>query len=72
MTYHADFEKALKQMDGWVKGPVEGKAVIYAGTLENTAGEIKTLELHSSGQCAGLISKETKGTVNQPKRYRRI
>ena len=43
MTYHADFEKALKQMDGWVKGPVEGKAVIYAGTLENTAGEIKLL-----------------------------
>lgn len=39
MTYHADFEKALKQMDGWVKGPVEGKAVIYAGTLENTAGK---------------------------------
>ena len=43
MTYHADFEKALKQMDGWVKGPVEGKAVVYAGTLENTAGEISLL-----------------------------
>lgn len=40
MTYHADFEKALKQMDSWIKSPVEGKAVVYAGTLENTAGEI--------------------------------
>lgn len=43
MTYHTDFEKALKQMDDWIKGPVEGKAVIYAGTLENTAGEISLL-----------------------------
>ena len=43
MTYHADFEKALKQMDGWLNEPVLGKAVVYAGTLENTAGEIKLL-----------------------------
>ena len=43
MTYHADFEKSLKQMDGWVKEPVEGKAVVYAGTLENTVGEISLL-----------------------------
>lgn len=43
MTYHADFEKALKQIDGWIKAPVSTKAVVYAGTLENTAGEIKLL-----------------------------
>ena len=43
MTYHADFEKALKQMDEWVNEPVLGKAVVYAGQLENTAGEIKLL-----------------------------
>ncbi len=43
MTYHADFEKALKQMSGWVSEPVLGKAVIYAGSLENTSGEIKLL-----------------------------
>ena len=23
MTYHADFEKTLKQMDDWIKSPVE-------------------------------------------------
>lgn len=43
MTYHADFEKALKQMDGWLNEPVLGKAVVYAGSFENTAGEIKLL-----------------------------
>ncbi len=43
MTFHADFEKSLKQMDGWVNEPVLGKAVIYAGSLENSAGEIKLL-----------------------------
>lgn len=43
MTYHADFEKALKQMSGWVSEPVLGKAVVYAGSLENTAGSIKLL-----------------------------
>ena len=39
MTYHKDFEKALKRIDEWVKAPVDGKAVVYAGNFENTAGE---------------------------------
>lgn len=43
MTYHKDFEKALKRIDEWVKVPVDGKAVVYAGNFENTAGEIKLL-----------------------------
>ena len=43
MTYHTEFEKALKQMNKWIKEPVVGKAVIYAGTLENSAGEINLL-----------------------------
>lgn len=43
MTYHTGFEKALKQMNNWIEAPVQGKAVIYAGTFENTAGEIKLL-----------------------------
>ena len=43
MTYHKDFEKALKRVDEWVKAPVDGKAVVYAGNFENTAGEIKLL-----------------------------
>ena len=43
MTYHADFEKTLKQMDGLVNEPVLGKAVVYTGSLENNAGEIKLL-----------------------------
>ena len=43
MTYHADFEKTLKRMDEWLNEPVLGKAVIYAGSLENTVGEVKLL-----------------------------
>lgn len=43
MTYHKDFEKALKRIDEWVKAPVDGKAVVYAGNFENTTGEIKLL-----------------------------
>lgn len=43
MTYHSDFEKALKQMNKWIKSRVEGKAVIYSGQLENTTGAIKLL-----------------------------
>ena len=43
MTYHPDFEKSLKQLSGWVKLPVEGKAVVYSGVLENTAGDINLL-----------------------------
>ena len=43
MTYHKDFEKALKRIDEWVKAPVDGKAVVYVGNFENTAGEIKLL-----------------------------
>ena len=43
MTYHKDFEKALKRIDEWIKAPVDGKAVVYAGDFENTAGEIKLL-----------------------------
>lgn len=43
MTYHPDFEKSLKHLDGWVKEPVIGKMVVYVGKLENTAGEISLL-----------------------------
>ena len=38
-----DFEKTLKQMNNWIKVPIEGKAVVYAGTLENTTGKISLL-----------------------------
>ena len=43
MTYHSDFEKALRKMDDWVKGDVDGKAIIYTGKLENISGEINLL-----------------------------
>lgn len=43
MTYHKDFEKTLKRMDELIKEPVESRAVVYTGNLENTAGDIKLL-----------------------------
>ncbi len=43
MTFHPDFEKTLKQMDGWINNPVIGKAIVYAGSLENSAGEVKLI-----------------------------
>lgn len=49
MTYHNDFEKALRRMDDWVKEPVADKAVVYVGNLENTAGEIKLLNYTNMG-----------------------
>lgn len=41
MTYHPNFEKSLKQMEKWINEPVIGKAVVYAGLMENMEGEIK-------------------------------
>lgn len=43
MTYHPDFEKALKRMGEWINEPVLGKAVIYAGSFENTTSDTKLL-----------------------------
>lgn len=48
MTYHRDFEKTLKQIGDWVKEPIAGRQVVYAGTLENTEGEIKLLNYKSA------------------------
>lgn len=54
MTYHTGFEKALKQMNNWIEAPVQGKAVIYAGTFENTAGEIKLLNYSHLDEVLGV------------------
>ena len=46
--------EALKQMDNWIKEPILGKAVIYTGTLENTAGNINLLNYaHLDGVIMG-------------------
>jgi predicted AAA+ superfamily ATPase len=43
MTYNTDFEKTIKQLSSWVNVPVLSKSIVYAGSFENTAGEIKLL-----------------------------
>ncbi len=41
MTYNTDFEKNLRKMSEWIGQPVTGRAVVYAGSLENTEREIQ-------------------------------
>ena len=41
MTFNTQFEKTLHQIDNWVSNPVLEKAIIYAGTFENSTGAIK-------------------------------
>ena len=43
MTYNSEFEKSLKMVDKWVKPNVLSRAVVYAGDLENTAGNIRLI-----------------------------
>lgn len=43
MTYHPEFEKVLKRIDGLINSPVLQKSIIYAGTYENTQADIRLL-----------------------------
>jgi len=43
MTYSPDFRKALIGMESLVKEPVDGKAIVYAGEMENAAADIRLL-----------------------------
>lgn len=49
MTYHPDFQKTLRNMPNLVKEKIAGRAVIYAGGFENTAGEINLLNYSHFG-----------------------
>ena len=40
MTYSSSFEKALTQIEGWIKTPISKKAIVYSGDFENTSGNI--------------------------------
>ncbi len=42
-TYHSDFEKGIKCFDKDFSSKVKDRAIIYAGELENRAGDIKLL-----------------------------
>ena len=43
MTYSSSFEKALKQIEGWIKTPISKKAIVYSGYFENTSGNINLI-----------------------------
>ena len=43
MTYSSSFEKALTQIEGWIKTPRSTKAIVYSGDFENTSGNINLI-----------------------------
>lgn len=43
MTYHRDFEHTLRNMPKYVNAPIRQRAVVYAGEMENTLGDIKLI-----------------------------
>ena len=43
MTYSSSFEKALTQIEGWIKTPISKKAIVYSGYFENTSGNINLI-----------------------------
>ena len=43
MTYSSSFEKALTQIEGWIKTPISTKAIVYSGDFENTSGNINLI-----------------------------
>ena len=55
MTYTPDFEKTIAKLDSFIKESVGRKAIVYAGSLENTAADIKLLNFRNL--CEILISK---------------
>lgn len=48
-TYHSDFEKGIKCFDKDFSSKVKDRAIIYAGELENRAGDIKLLNYKNLG-----------------------
>lgn len=40
-TYHVDFEKGLKVISKAFPGRIDSRTIVYSGTFENTAGDIK-------------------------------
>ena len=43
MTYSSSFEKALTQIEGWIKTPISKKAIVDSGDFENTSGNINLI-----------------------------
>lgn len=43
MTYHKDFERTVRNLEKYVKAPISDRIVVYAGEMENTAGEVKLI-----------------------------
>ena len=43
MTYSSSFEKAISQLDKWIKTPIKQKVIVYSGDYENLNGNVKLI-----------------------------
>ena len=43
MTYTTEFEKTIKKLPEWLTTPIVSKSIIYAGSLENSAADVKLI-----------------------------
>ena len=49
-TYNVDFEKGLKVISKAFQGMVDSRTIVYSGTFENTAGDIKLVNYKNIGK----------------------
>ncbi len=52
-TYNPDFEKGLKAAEKTFPDRIDSKTIIYAGSFENTAGEVKLINYKDMDQVMG-------------------
>lgn len=50
MTYHKSFEHTLNSMPKYVLGDIKRRAIVYAGEMENTLGDIQLLNYRHLNQ----------------------
>ncbi len=53
MTYNSEFAKSLKSVDNWMPGMISDRTVLYAGSFENTAGDINVLNYKHFNEILG-------------------
>lgn len=53
MTYNPEFAKVLKSVDKWMPGMISDRTVLYAGSFENTVGDINILNYKHLSEILG-------------------
>ena len=51
MTYSTEFQKTIRKLGTYIKEPTGTQAIIYAGTMENAAADIKLVNYKHASNC---------------------